>query len=484
MKRTNPATVGSTALRVLLGSALLTLAPARASAVDATVTYLVNTLTDQVDDNTTDGLCHTIANTCSLRAAIMQANHLSTNGRVEINVPAGIYRLTIAPSGANGEASGDLNLTLPADPGQRLYMTGVSALSTVIDANQTDRAITISAGRTATIGSMTLRNGSFTDPSGLGGGIQNRGTLSLIHCIVENNYSPTAGGGIGNDASASLFISDSIIRSNAAAYSGAGLYLAGTSSISYSTVSANVAVGAGGGVLVSNGGTALFRATTINANVANNGGGVYVDSNLLHPEQIAQLTLVNCTLSGNVAYTDGGGINNRARAFAYSSSIIDNDADHDRDPMGGIGGGVNTASGLRFVAVNSLIARNTILDAPIYDDCSGTLEVYGRNLFYEVGGCVFSGNGTAARGFVTLASIGPLQDNGGPTLTHALLAGSAAINATTAQGCVDETGVELVIDQRDGLRGAGLNCDVGAFEYGATVPVFDRIFANGFEASP
>jgi hypothetical protein len=319
---------------------------------------------------------------------------------------------------------------------------------------------------------------------GAGGGIQNQGTLNLDDCIVENNYSAYAGGGIASLFGSTLTMQHSIIRTNATAYSGGGLYLAGPALVSYSTISSNGGPGSGGGVFVSENGDAYFRATTISSNGANNGGGIEVYFTLLHPEQIPQVTLVNSTLSGNFAYTDGGGINNLSRAFIYNTSIINNDADHDRDQIGGIGGGVNTASGLRFVAVNSLIASNTILDAPIYDDCNGTLEVYGRNYFYDVTGCAFSGNGTSARGFVSLTSIGPLQDNGGPTLTHALLAGSAAINATTAQGCIDETGAALGIDQRDGLRGTGNGCDVGAYEYGATPPVYDRIFANGFEVVP
>ena len=468
----------------LLGSSMFLLAPNCVFAVDQTVTFTVNTTVDKVDDNTGDGLCHTNANTCSLRAAIMQANHLSTNGRVEITVPAGIYPLTLVPSGTNGEASGDLNLTTPADSNQKIYMTGANPMSTVIDANHTDRALSISIGRKLSISALTVRNGNDGAAGGVGGGIQNAGILTLSNCIIENNYSTSAGGGIGNRSEGTLFIQDSSIRSNATAYSGGGLYLAGLSSISYSSISSNIAVGSGGGAFVSESADAYFRATTISSNGANNGGGIEVYFTLVHPEQMPQVTLVNSTLSLNNAYTDGGGINNLSRAFVYNSSIIDNDADHDRDEIGGIGGGVNSASGLRFVAVNSLIARNTVLDAPIYNDCYGTLEVYGRNLFYDVGGCAFSGNGNAARGFVTLDSIGPLQNNGGPTLTHALLAGSAAINATTTQGCVDENGAALALDQRDGLRGNGLNCDVGAFEFGAAPPVFDRIFANGFEIAP
>ena len=132
----------------------------------------------------------------------------------------------------------------------------------------------------------------------------------------------------------------------------------------------------------------------------------------------------------------------------------------------------------RFVAVNSLIADNTVLDAPIPDDCSGTLEAYGWNLLSTLERCAFSGNGSAARGIVSTSTIGPLQDNGGPTRTHALLAGSQAIDSTTSQGCIDDAGNPLSVDQRGEMRVAGVRCDVGAFEY---VSVADIIFRNGFD---
>ena len=92
------------------------------------------------------------------------------------------------------------------------------------------------------------------------------------------------------------------------------------------------------------------------------------------------------------------------------------------------------------------------------------------NLLGNLGGCTFTGNGIAGRGTIPLNTFGPLQDNGGPTLTHALLAGSPAINSTYPQGCVNETGATLTTDQRGGTRGAGVQCDVGAFEYGAQLP--------------
>lgn len=85
------------------------------------VSFAVNTTADLIDDNIADGACHTSANTCSLRAAIMQANHLTTAGLfVTINVPAGTYVLTRAPGSPNDEDAGDLNLNSPLAAGQRI----------------------------------------------------------------------------------------------------------------------------------------------------------------------------------------------------------------------------------------------------------------------------------------------------------------------------------------------------------------------------
>lgn len=155
---------------VLLVSCILWLGPINVFAVDATVTFTVNATADQIDDDTSDGLCHTSANTCSLRAAVMQANHLSTNGEVEINLPPGIYRLTLAPVGSNGEASGDLNFTTPPNSTQRISILGTNPSITVIDANHTDRAISVAAGGNAGIGRLTVRNGNDSSVGGVGGG--------------------------------------------------------------------------------------------------------------------------------------------------------------------------------------------------------------------------------------------------------------------------------------------------------------------------
>src|SRR5262245_44840178 len=79
------------------------------ASASALTTFSVNDTTDRVDDNLADGICHTAQGTCSLRAAIMQANH--TADASWIVLPSGNYGPGIGATGDDGEDSGDFNLT-------------------------------------------------------------------------------------------------------------------------------------------------------------------------------------------------------------------------------------------------------------------------------------------------------------------------------------------------------------------------------------
>ncbi len=401
--------------------------------------FNVNAAVDLIDSNVDDGVCQTAAGTCTLRAAVMQANHLATAGVAIINVPAGIYLLTLSQNGMGGynETNSELQLTAPLASGQRVVVRGAGLANTIIDSNRQFKAFAIAQGRIATLEDLAIRNGGGVN----GGGLFNAGALTMARCLVENNEADR-GGGIYNRGS--LTMSESTIRGNRGVTEGGGLLAEGPARIAQSTLSGNSST-TGGGIL----------------NVSNS------------------LRIINSTISGNTALGDGGGIYNYGSAYVYSSSIIDNDADDDHDELGGIGGGVYSSVGTRFVVVNTIIAGNAVVAYVNPDNCNGRLEVYGWNLFDEVQGCTFIGNGGAAWGPILLNMFGPLLDNGGPTFTHALVPGSRAINTTDSTlGCVDETGTLLVTDQRGRSRIAGPRCDVGAFEFGAALPV---IFQNGFE---
>ncbi len=432
-------------------------------------TYIVNTTADLIDDNTDDGICHTSANTCSLRAAIMQANHLIETGIVSINLPAGYFAITRPINGPNGEDNGDLNLTIPNTANQFIAILGAGSANTVIDGNQMDGVMTISAGRSAGIANLTVRNGLRQSGVVGGGAILNHGSMVILDCLVGDSSTNGAGGAIYSDSL--LNVVGSTIFSSTAQGNGGGIYSSGTLVVSGSTITGNIAIfnfAQGGGLYLS--GPAKIRNSTISLNLASNGGGLLT---------VDELTMVNSTISKNLSNTSGGGLLNFGHTFLYSTTIVGNYADFDGDSSGS-GGGVfaDITGGHRLVAVNTLISSNTMRTSTLFNDCGGVLEVYGFNRIGEPSGCTYAGNGAPAVGAVTRSTVGPLADNGGPTPTHALFVGSQAIDSTTPQGCIDDTGALLTTDQRGAARVAGARCDVGAFEYSA---VIDRIFKTGFE---
>lgn len=413
---------------------LAILAAPRTLASPSTVTFTVDTIADRLDDDTSDGLCHTSVNTCSLRAAIMQANHLSAPGVTTIIVPAGTYTLTRPLSGANGEDNGDLNLTAPLGPNQSIIINGAGAASTIIDANQIDRVFRIESGRTASIGGVTIRNGYLLAANG--GGIFNNGSLTISNATLSGNHADY-GGGIYNNLSLT---------------------------VTNSTISQNTTASEGGGIL--NYGDLIVRNSTIYGNRAPHGGGIFNGGNL---------AVVNSTLSQNNANADGGGIHNSdGAANVYNTSIVFNGADADGNSSG-VGGGVfNNDSFAIFNLRNTLVAGNSTGTSVFayYDDCAGTLSVYGLNRFKAVlvsSGCTINTANGGWEYINALNTIGPLQNNGGPTWTHALLRGSNAIDGATP--CIDYNSSLLPTDQRgwarvvDGDADGIAVCDIGAFEY-------------------
>jgi hypothetical protein len=194
--------------------------------------------------------------------------------------------------------------------------------------------------------------------------------------------------------------------------------------------------------------------TTIYQNQSLHGAGVYNGGTWFAR---------NSTISGNSAEHDGGGIVNYGTAYLYSVTVANNHG----DAVDSVGGGVDNSAAGSFNVINTLIANNYLSESLVYSDCAGPVTSSGGFRIGYTGGCSISG----AYGAVNPGSLGPLAANGGPTMTHALLTGSAAINAAeTPSGCVDWNWSQLATDQRGGTRYAGAWCDSGAFEYGASLP--------------
>jgi hypothetical protein len=407
--------------------------------------FNVETTIDLPDDGLAITACHTNVG-CTLRAAIMKANQAA--GSSVIYVPAGTYTLTIPPSGSDGDNTGDLNIT------NSIAIVGQGAGRTIINGNQIDRVLDISVGQFAGLTDLTIRNGHKQGANG--GGIRNAGITKITRCVIEDNSAHSDG-----------------ITGN-----GAGIYSTGSLDILQSTIRSNEIEGPGEGggieIFLSD---AVIRESTISGNTARDGGGIFIIS--ANPS----VYIDNSTISGNFAYNNGGGILSAASSVVglYNTSVIGNDASSDSDSIGQ-GGGVYAVAGggARFIIVNTIIANNTINGRDAFNDCVGTVEARGFNLFSRAvpPGCTVGGDGSPAWNQISLETLGPLQDNGGPTFTHALLQGSEAIDGTTTEGCINQNLEQLTTDQRGERRVLGFRCDVGAFEYD---PVLDRIFKNGFD---
>ena len=199
-----------------------------------------------------------------------------------------------------------------------------------------------------------------------------------------------------------------------------------------------------GGGLRNNGGILRVSNSAIFGNSALDGAGIYSAGGVLE--------VTNSTISGNVASRRGGGIVASSVQTIWSSTVVGNSS-----PVGE-GGGIRRFGPLEIA--NTIVANN----GP-GGDCAGFGTLTSRFSIDSDGTCNLTGAGNQSS---TDPMLGPLQDNGGPTLTHALLVGSPAIDAGDPAGCSDQGGDVLLTDQRGFSREAPTGaCDIGAYESGA-----------------
>jgi hypothetical protein len=294
-----------------------------------------------------------------------------------------------------------------------------------ISGNNSDRVFIVNAGTTATVKHLTVKNGFGFQ---LAGGILNNGSLTLDHVVVTENTMTTnagdfwqGGGGIYNGDGATLNLIDSSVTNNQAAWSGGGVYsfFNTTTTILRSTISGNVSNDVGGGI------RALGNMTITNSTISGNrstgwhGGAIFqTDGNI---------TITNSTIANNIAPD-----------WAPSTFFI-----------GQFGGSF----------VPTLTLTNTIITGNQWYACerfaSGTAAnvVSGGNNLVQDASC----NPAASDLVITDAKIDSLGNNGGPTWTHALLAGSPAIDSANDAACP-------ATDQRGIIRPQDTHCDIGSYE--------------------
>jgi hypothetical protein len=273
---------------------------------------------------------------------------------------------------------------------------------------------------------VSFNRAGFTSgsPFGYGGGIFNAGgTLEIINSTITGNTADLNGGGIiGAGSAGTITITDSTISSNRAGLDflngsgyGGGIYHSdgGALTITNSTISGNTASGeesgAGGGII--SGGPLTITNSTISGNFAYEDGGGIGNGGLL--------TITDSTVSGNTANQNGGGIANSGTVEVAHSTLSENSA-------GGTGGGIYSGyNSNAALEIGNTILKAGALGANIFNN-GGAVTSDGYNLSSDDGGGFLNSSGDQIN---TDPMLGPLQNNGGPTLTHELLTGSPAIDA-------------------------------------------------------
>jgi hypothetical protein len=351
-----------------------------------------------------------------------------------------------------------------------------TANATTLDALGRGRVVYLMGGSgvNVTLENLTVRGGSINNN---GGGIFSVNVyLTLSNAIVRDNATRGSyynGGGVyinmGNAA-----VSGGQIFSNAASYGGygGGVFVQSGSAILSGVQIFHNTAGGGGGVYVGSG-SATLSGGQIASNTAGTGGGVFVagGSTTLSGTQILNnapggglcssygtLTVTNSTLSGNISDPGGGAIaqwGGSSSATLINSTIVSNTASITNVSKSGIWlleGTLNIG--------NSIVAHNGVTNN-VKVDSPATFTSLGYNLTNSGAGTPFTATGDLIN---TDPRLGPLQDNGGSTWTHALLPGSRAIDRIPlgVNGC----GTTVTTDQRSQPRPGTFThlCDIGAYE--------------------
>ena len=395
----------ATAFAVVAAIAAM-VAPAPAQAVS----LIVNTTADELNS---DG-------DCSLREAIQAAN---TDSAVDA-CPAGSGADTITFSVTGTIA---VTSTLPTIT-TVLAIAGPGASNLTISGGGSVLVIDVESG-TLDLSNVTIASGAGY----LGGGIYNHlgGTVKVANSVFSGNSS-AFGGGISNEAT--LMVTSSTFSGNSATYDGGGIFnQTGDVTVTSSTFSGNFG-GEGGGI----GGCGWkdVSASTFSGNSAYYGGALGNCSTLI---------VTNSTLVGNSAFNYGGGIWNTAYLTLTNDTLAGNSA--------GINGG-GVANNYTATFLNTIVANST---SPVNCVGLGTFTDGGGNLSWP---------DTSCPGINQDPTLGSLANNGGPTQTMALPAGSPAVDAAVLANCPST-------DQRGVARPqpAGGACDIGAFELVQTIPV-------------
>ena len=464
--------------------AIVLMTPLIAGAADFHVTLML----DLPDDIPGDGVCATAPSNmagCTLRAAIMEANALGGPDRHVIHLPAGLYQLTRRSGGVIAGLEEDIRQLFPdgarghdawndLDIGVDLEILGAGEEATIIEGNEIDRVFHVlhydvgrAAPRFVRFADLTIRNGHTLQR---GAGVfldqvheahfddvtvaDNRGTAFFTHDGVRYI---SMGGGIYSHAF-DLFLTRVTLRNNFAVTGGGLAVAAGWATVRDTTIAGNEARSPGSGApgIVGSrpgfgGGIALF-STDMRPTFMWMSGSTFNDNRALYGGGLGAwggFSVVNSTFSDNAADAFGGAAYVRtptgARLSQFEFATIAGNTARTN------GGGIYRET---FGTHGRLFLQRTIAANNTPENCAGPGRPMSSGHNLEDGSsCGFTSSTDLSD---TEPLLAPLNDNGGPTATRALLPLSPAANrGGTSSHRVDQRGV---------VRPQGSAMDIGAYE--------------------
>jgi hypothetical protein len=371
-----------------------------------------------------------VSNETELNAAIVAFNAESTSCVFTIALTQNID-LTASATQINN-ATANLSLVIEG-AGFAVNGQGTSGV----------RPFHVAANTMVTMQNITVTGGNA---SGNGGGILNQGALTLVDSTVTGNAAqlPYNGGGIYNGSGGTLALTRTTVSNNSTQNRGGGIENESALTVTDSTIKGNSAQ-TGGGVSNNVNTPVLITGSTIDNNSASlNGGGVFNTGN--------PMTIRNSTISANTPGRYGGGVYNESHLTLDSVTINVN-----------AGWGLFNADNGVVTIQNSILANSTG-DYDCVNGTTGTVNITNPNLVEAQYNC----------GTFSLTSdpkLGPLQNNGGPTFTHAPNVGSPAVDAGATA---------LTTDQRGVSRPGGAADDIGSVERQNP----NAVQVSGFAAQP
>jgi len=333
-----------------------------------------------------------------------------------------------------------------------------------VDGNDDHRVLSVDPDVTAGLVELTVRGGRLDTAQGAG--ILNEGTLTITDGIIEWNVAEYAeGGGIYN--SGTLTLVNSVVRDNVnyggpPFPEGSAIYSTGTLTL----VSSGVLENFGNESCIYSTGTLTLMDSQVSDNFSADGAAIrasgtltLINSAVVNDRMYEGIvssgtaTVTNSTVSGSRSYA---AIANGGTLTLISSTVLPPNA-----------GAYYTISNWG----DMVVSNSVIVGLPhMYSGqvtCAGTGSVVseGGNIESLTNDCGLTDPTDLVNVSAEDLNLGPLADNGGPTMTHALLPGSVAIDRIPEAMCVDGDGQPSTTDQRGVSRPQGAACDVGAFEY-------------------